>query len=192
MKQTRLIVILLVLVMALAITAVVAFAQGTPTPQVPGFGRSMMNGMGGMMGRGQMGSGMMGQGWQGGQMGPGMMNGMGGMMGNFNLLDIVAEQVGITADEVRDELATGISIAELAAKYDVDVQVIVDAALAQHQAALDAAVESGTMTPEQAATMQTMMASMLATRISQPWGAGHGGMNGPCPGMGAQGNVPNA
>ena len=161
MKQARLIVVLLVLVMALAITAVVAFAQGTPTPQVPGFGRSMMNGMG-------------------------------GMMGNFNLLDIVAEQVGITADEVRDELATGISIAELAAKYDVDVQVIVDAALAQHQAALDAAVESGTVTPEQAATMQPMMASMLATRISQPWGAGHGGMNGTCPGMGAQGNVPNA
>lgn len=182
MKQSRLIVVLLVLVMALAITAVVAFAQGAPMPQVPGFGP-------GMMGRGQMGSGMMGQ---GGHMGPGMMNGMGGMMDNFNLLDVVAEQVGLTADEVRDELATGISIADLAAKYDVDVQVIVDAALAQHQAALDAAVESGAMTPEQAATMQPMMASMLATRISQPWGAGHGGMNGPCPGMGVQGNVPNA
>ncbi len=190
MKQSRLIVVLLVLVVALAITAVLAFAQGAPVPQAPGFGPGMMGG--GMMGRGQMGSGMMGQGWQGGHMGPGMMNGMNGMMGNFNLIDIVAEQVGLTADEVRDELAPGISIADLAAKYDVDVQVIVDAALAQHQAALDAAVESGAMTPEQAATMQPMMASMLATRISQPWGAGHGRMNGPCPGMGAQGNVPNA
>lgn len=187
MKQSRLIVVLLVLMMALAITVVVAFAQGAPMPRVPGFGPSMMGG--GMMGRGQMGSGMMGQ---GGHMGPGMMNGMGGMMGNFNLLDVVAEQVGLTADEVRDELASGISIADLAAKYGVDVQIIVDAALAQHQAALDAAVESGAMTPEQAATMQSMMASMLATRISQPWGAGHGGMNGSCPGMGAQGNVPNA
>lgn len=187
MKQSRLIVLLLVLVMALAITAVVAFAQGAPAPQVPGFGPGMMGG--GMMGRGQMGSGMMGQ---GGRMGLGMMNGMSGMMGNFNLIDVVAEQVGLTADEVRDELATGISIADLAAKYEVDVQVIIDEALAQHQAALDAAVESGAMTPEQAATMQPMMASMLATRISQPWGAGHGGMNGTCPGMGAQGNVPNA
>lgn len=187
MKQSRLIVVLLVLAMALAITAVVAFAQGAPAPQVPGFGPGMMGG--GMMGRGQMGSGMMGQ---GGRMGPGMMNGMSGMMGNFNLIDVVAEQVGLTADEVRDELATGISIADLAAKYEVDVQVIIDEALAQHQAALDAAVESGAMTPEQAATMQPMMASMLATRISQPWGAGHGGMNGTCPGMGAQGNVPNA
>ena len=187
MKQTRLIVRLSVLVVALAITAVLAFAQGTPAPQVPGFGPGMM--AGGMMGRGQMGSGMM---EQGGHMGPGMMNGMSGMMGNFNLIDIVAEQVGITADEVRDELATGISIAELAAKYDVDVQLIVDAALAQHQTALDAAVESGTMTPEQAEAMQPMMASMLATRISQPWGAGHGGMEGPCPGMGAQANAPNA
>jgi len=187
MKQSRLIVVLLVLAMALAITAVVAFAQGAPAPQVPGFGPGMMGG--GMMGRGQMGSGMMGQ---GGRMGPGMMNGMSGMMGNFNLIDVVAEQVGLTADEVRDELATGISIADLAAKYEVDVQVIIDEALAQHQAALDVAVESGAMTPEQAATMQPMMASMLATRISQPWGAGHGGMNGTCPGMGAQGNVPNA
>lgn len=187
MKQTRLIVVLLVLVMALAITAVLAFAQGALTQQAPGFGPGMMGG--GMMGRGQMGSGMMGQ---GGRMGPGMMNGMSGMMGNFNLIDVVAEQVGLTADEVRDELATGISIADLAAKYEVDVQVIVTEALAQHQAALDAAVESGALTPEQAATMQPMMASMLATRISQPWGAGHGGMNGTCPGMGAQGNVPNA
>ena len=184
MKQARLIVVLLVLVMALAITAVMAFAQGAPMPHVPGFGPGMMGG--GMMGRGQMGSGMMGQ---GGHMGPGMMS---GMMGNLNLIDIVAEQVSITADEVRDELATGISIADLAAKYEVDVQVIVTEALAQHQAALDAAVESGALTPEQAATMQPMMASMLATRISQPWGAGHGGMNGTCPGMGAQGNVPNA
>src|SRR5690606_13544179 len=153
MKQSRLIVLLLVLVMALAITAVVAFAQGAPAPQVPGFGPGMMGG--GMMGRGQMGSGMMGQ---GGRMGPGMMNGMSGMMGNFNLIDVVAEQVGLTADEVRDELATGISIADLAAKYEVDVQVIVTEALAQHQAALDAAVESGALTPEQAATMQPMMA----------------------------------
>ena len=189
MKQTRLIVVLLVLAMALAITAVVAFAQGAPMSLVPGFGPGMMGG--GMMGRGQIGSGMMGQGWQGGQMGPGMMNGMSGMMGNFNLIDVVAEQVGITADEVRDELATGISITDLAAKYDVDVQVIVDAALVQHQTVLDAAVESGAMTPEQAATMQAMMTSMLPTRISQPWGAGHGGMNGPCPGMGTQGNTPN-
>ena len=187
MKQSRLIVLLLVLVMALAITAVVAFAQGAPAPQIPGFGPGMMGG--GMMGRGQMGSGMMGQ---GGRMGPGMMNGMSGMMGSFNLIDVVAEQVGLTADEVRDELATGISIADLAAKYEVDVQVIVTEALAQHQAALDAAVESGALTPEQAATMQTMMASMLAARISQPWSAEHGGMNGPCPGMDAQGNVPNA
>ena len=187
MKQSRLIVLLLVLVMALAITAVVAFAQGAPAPQIPGFGPGMMGG--GMMGRGQMGSGMMGQ---GGRMGPGMMNGMSGMMGSFNLIDVVAEQVGLTADEVRDELATGISIADLAAKYEVDVQVIVTEALAQHQAALDAAVESGALTPEQAATMQPMMASMLATRISQPWGAGHGGMNGSCPGMGAQGDAPNA
>ena len=79
MKQSRLIVLLLVLVMALAITAVVAFAQGAPAPQIPGFGPGMMGG--GMMGRGQMGSGMMGQ---GGRMGPGMMNGMSGMMGSFN------------------------------------------------------------------------------------------------------------
>jgi len=190
MKQSRLSVVLLVLVVALAITAVVALAQGAPVPQIPGFGPGMMGG--GMMGRGQMGSGMMGQGWQGGQMGPGMMNGMSGMMSNFNLIDVVAEEVGLTADEVRDELATGISIADLAAKYDVDVQVIVAEALAQHQAALDAAVASGALTPEQAATMQPMMASMLPTRLSQPGGAGHGGMNGPCPGMGAQGNTPNA
>lgn len=186
MKQSKLIVILLVLGMALAVTAVVAFAQGAPAPQAPGFGPGMMGR--GMMGRGQMGSGMMGQ---GGRMGSGMMNGMNGMIDNFNLIDIVAEQVGLTVDEVRGELATGISIADLAAKYDVDVQVIVDAALAQHQAALDVAVESGAMTPEQAGTMQPMMASMLATRISQPWGAGHGGMKGNCPGMSVQGNAPN-
>ena len=130
MKQSRLIVVLLVLVVALAITAVLAFAQGAPVPQVPGFGPGMMGG--GMMGRGQMGSGMMGQGWQGSQVGPGMMNGMGGMMGSFNLIDIVAEQLGVSKEQITretsfvndlgaDSLDTVELVMELEEEFDINI-----------------------------------------------------------------------
>lgn len=113
-------------------------------------------------------------------MGQGFGQGFGRtMMAGFSLVDVTAEALGLPVDEVLAELNAGLSIADLAAKYEADVQEIVDAALAQHEAALAAAVSAGTLTQEQADLMQEHMAGMIAWRVEQPWSAGgYGGMMG--------------
>jgi uncharacterized protein (DUF433 family) len=140
---------------------------------------------------GRMGPGMMGQ-WGDPEAVPehkpfrghGMFgHGMSG--GTSSLLDILAEQLGLTTDEVVDELSAGISIADLAENHNVDVQVIVDAFLAAHQEALSAAVENGRLTQEQADAMQEPMAEEIAERVNEPWTGSFGpdrGFRGGCPG----------
>jgi ATPase subunit of ABC transporter with duplicated ATPase domains len=157
---------------------------------------------------GRMGPGMMGH-WgdpesipedkpfgSHGMFGRGMFGG-----GTSSLLDILAEQLGLTLDEVVDELSAGISIADLAANHNVDVQVIVDAFLAAHQEALSAAVENGRLTQEQADAMQEHMAEQIAERVNEPWtgsygpgggfrgGCGGGGMGGRWNGSGSNGSA---
>ncbi len=164
MKYAKLIVIGIVVTAVLVFGAFSVLAQEGNQPPIPpiapGFGPGMMGGLqGGMMG-GQQGG--MGRGAHG------------GMMGGFSLVDVVAQTLNLTADEVWDELSTGISIADLAANYEVDAQVIIDAALVQHQAALDTAVAAGTLSQEQADWMQANMAAMITSRVNEPWGSMHG------------------
>lgn len=116
-----------------------------------------------------------------------------GMFGSSSsLLDILAEQLGLTVDEVVDELSAGITIADLAANHDVDLQVIVDAFLTAHQEALSAAVEDGRLTQEQADAMQEHMAEEIAERVNEPWTGSYGprgGFPGGCGGgMGGRWN----
>ncbi|MBP6469684.1 MAG: hypothetical protein KBE23_07250 [Chloroflexi bacterium] len=156
MKYAKLIVIGIVVTAVLVFGAFAVFAQegNQPTipPIAPGFGPGMMGGQQGGMGRGAHG----------------------GMMGGFSLLDVVAQTLNVTVDEIWDELSTGISIADLAAKYEVEAQVIIDAALVQHQTALDTAVAAGTLSQEQADGMQANMAAMITSRVNEPWGNMHG------------------
>jgi hypothetical protein len=134
---------------------------------------------GGMMnGSAMMNGAMMGG---NGIMGGGTMAGPGGTMNGRTLLDIVAEQLELTVERVAAELSAGISIAELAENHGVDGQVIVDAFLAERQAALDAAVEAGTFSQEQADLMAANMATTIQRRVEQPWSAGGNGA-GPCHG----------
>ncbi|MBE2198943.1 MAG: hypothetical protein IAE79_10060 [Anaerolinea sp.] len=164
MKHVKLVAIGLVLTAVLVVGAFTVLAQGdqpTIPPEVPDYGPGMM---------GRQHGGMMG-----GQHG-GMMGGQhGGMMGNFSLPGVAAQMLDMTVDEIQAELSAGISIADLAANHDVDAQTIIDEALAQHQAALDTAVANGTLTQEQADWMQANMATMIATRINEPWGTMSGG-----------------
>jgi uncharacterized protein (DUF433 family) len=114
-------------------------------------------------------------------------------MGGSSLLDIAAGQLGLTVDEVVDELSAGISIADLAANHNVDVQLIVDAYLAARQEALSTAVENGRLTQEQADAIQEHMAEEIAGYVNEPWTGSygpHGGFRGGCPdgGMGGRWN----
>jgi len=173
MKYIKLVVMGIVVTAVLVFGALAVLAQDNQPaipPIAPGHGPGMMGGQyGGMIG-GQQGG--MGRGNHG------------SVMGSFSLLDVVAQTLDLTVDEVWGELSTGISIAELAANHNVEAQVIIDAALIEHQVALDTAVAGGTLTQEQADFMQANMAAMITSRINQPWGSmhGNGGGSGGCHG----------
>jgi len=76
--------------------------------------------------------------------GPGMGHGRG------MHLEAAAEALGLTADELRTELQAGSSIANVAAAQGVDVQVVIDAMVAELQAHLDEEVAAGEHTQEEA------------------------------------------
>lgn len=66
-------------------------------------------------------------------------------------LDLIAETIGIEADDLRAALEDGQTIGEVAADNGVDASVVVDALVAEMETKLDEAVTDGRLTEEQAA-----------------------------------------
>ena len=56
---------------------------------------------------------------------------------------VVAEVIGIDAETLRDELRNGKSIADVSEENGVDVQVVIDALVADAQSHIDLAIEHG-------------------------------------------------
>ena len=80
-----------------------------------------------------------------GECGPGR----GGFFLGANL-DVAAEALGITEDELNDALRDGQTIAEVAAAQGVDVQTVIDALVAAATTRIDEAVADGDLTEEEA------------------------------------------
>ena len=101
----------------------------------------------------------------------------------FSLVDAAAEATGLTEDEVIAALQEGQTFAQIAEAQGVDSQALVDAFLADREAALEQAVADGWLTQEQADWMLAEMTEHVSERVTQPWtphssGAGrmgHGG-----------------
>lgn len=143
-RKRLLLGVLVIVALALGVGAVLAQGPDDTTPPVgPGYGP----GMGGH-GRG---------------FGPGYM------MNGYSLIEITADVLDMSVEDVYAELAQGISIADLAGDKTDE---IVAAALAAHKEALDEAVADGFLSEEQAAWMQSNMESMITTRVNQPWAPG--------------------
>jgi len=66
-------------------------------------------------------------------------------------LDLIAETIGIEADDLRAALEDGQTIGEVAADNGVDASVVVDALVAEMETKFDEAVTDGRLTEEQAA-----------------------------------------
>jgi polyhydroxyalkanoate synthesis regulator phasin len=66
-------------------------------------------------------------------------------------LDLIAETIGIDADDLRTALEDGQTIGEVAADNGVDASAVVDALVAEMETKLDEAVTDGRLTEEQAA-----------------------------------------
>ena len=125
-----------------------------------------------------------GVGMMGGGFGPGARVGAFGPGAEH---EAIASAVGVTSQQLWDARAAGKSVADLAKEKNVDLTKVVDAALAGHEAELDAAVKAGTLTQAQADAMKTLMRSHIESQFqttagSGPWGngmvGGHGMMGG--------------
>lgn len=105
-----------------------------------------------------------------GERGPGGPGGPGGHEGRFGRggphLDAAATALGITADELRTQLESGKTIAQVAADKGVPVQTVIDAVTADENAEIDAALAAGKITQAQADEMKANAAQHAADIVN--------------------------
>lgn len=109
-------------------------------------------------------------------------------------LDAAAESLGLTVEELRTELQGGSSIADVAAGQGVDVQVVIDAMVAEVKAHLDEEVASGEHTQEEADTKLAEATERITAMVNgeAPAGGFPGGPGGHGFGPGGPGELPEA
>ncbi len=110
-----------------------------------------------------------------------------GGFGHHVGLATAAETLGLTEDELRTQLQDGASLADVAAAQGVDVQVLIDALVAEAQAHLDEEVAEGDLDQAQADELAATLTEGITARVngeaSAFGGPGFGG-----PGMGGRGH----
>jgi hypothetical protein len=192
-KLWKILAIASIAVIVLAVGASYVFAQEAPeadTTVRPNFidedGDGICDFCGAVPGSGYGQSGMGGYGMHGGRGGWGW-----GMQGS-SLVVAAADVLDLTPEQVVNELSEGISVAQLALNHGAEPQDIVDAFLAEREAALQEAVDQGLITQEQADWMLDHMTEQVTENINEPWtGGGSGlgvrGQGGYGPGMMGQG-----
>jgi len=172
MKKFFLIGILVLLVGGAAFAAGTIFTAvraQTPDPSVDGFGPMMggRGGYGGMMGgRGSFGGGMMGGRWNGTDSTYGPMH--------EYMVDALADALGISSEELQGYIDDGQTPYQVALNLGFTAEEIPALFNEAHQAALDAAVEAGILTQEQADWMKEHM----QYRIENGFGSGRFGPGG--------------
>jgi hypothetical protein len=111
----------------------------------------------------------------------GFGRGMGGFLGGLgedNLLSIAADKLGMPLADLRTELQSGKTIADVAGEKGVDTQVIVDAAVAQLQTSLAQAVTNGSMTQTQADYALAQAKTRITNELNSAWHGFGGRMRG--------------
>jgi uncharacterized protein (DUF433 family) len=110
-------------------------------------------------------------------------------------LDVMADALGMTVDELRDALADGQTIAELAEAKGVALEDIAAALVAFHSEHLQQAVDNGLLTREEADAKLAEMEANTLERLESgefvgPVGPGGPGGFGGCGGPGGMGGGP--
>jgi len=97
-------------------------------------------------------------------------------------LDIVAETLGMTQEDLLAELQGGKTVAQVAEEKGVALDTIVEAVMAPRRQVLAEKVAQGELTQEQADTMLVQMQENITERLQQTWQPGEmmerGGMGG--------------
>jgi polyhydroxyalkanoate synthesis regulator phasin len=113
--------------------------------------------------------------------GPGFGFHFGGM--KEDKLGAAAKALGITADELIQDLRDGKSIADVAKAKNVDVSKVIDAIVSDAQSKLDAAVKDGDLTQDEANTLKSDLKNRITDLVNNagPFGERHfrGGDFGP-------------
>ncbi|MEM6280759.1 MAG: hypothetical protein AAF787_01085 [Chloroflexota bacterium] len=107
--------------------------------------------------------------------------------------ELVLEYTGLTHEELRDAVQNGSTLAELIEANGQSVDAFVDAAVAQAEERLDAAVEAGRLTADEAAEKAAQLETNIEARLNGTFernfdGEGRRGPrgNGPRGGAGAE------
>jgi hypothetical protein len=95
-------------------------------------------------------------------------------------LDSAAHALGITTDELKSDLAKGMSIADIAKSKNLDVNKVIDELVADATAKIDAAVKSGMLSQDRANTLKAAIRSAITAFVNSdlpkpPAGNGGGG-----------------
>ncbi len=86
-----------------------------------------------------------------------------------NPIDVLAEELDMTRDEIIAELADGMSIAEFAEAHNVALGTIVDTMVTDMEARLAQAVENGRMTQDEADERLANARENITARLQEPW-----------------------
>ncbi len=111
--------------------------------------------------------------------GPGREVGPGGRGGPGRGLEAAATALGMTQEELMTALQDGQTIAEIASSKGVDVQVVIEAMVADARAHLAEEVASGEITQEQADARLSGLTTRLNEMVNSAMPMGPGGPGGP-------------
>lgn len=100
-----------------------------------------------------------------GRRGPGHHKGPGGRLGGASS-EAVLDLLGIDAETLRAELRDGNSLADVAEANGVDTQAVIDAIVAEAQAKLDEALDSGKIDAEKAAEVAENIEDRVTARVN--------------------------
>jgi hypothetical protein len=81
--------------------------------------------------------------------------------------EVVADLIGIDADELLDSLRDGATIADVAAANAIDPQTVIDALVAEAESHLDLAVENGRLTEDEAADRLDQVTDRITQHVEE-------------------------
>lgn len=93
-------------------------------------------------------------------------------------LDAAATALGLDVDALRTQLADGSTLAEVATAQGIDVQVVIDAIVAESSAHLAEEVTEGDLTQAEADQLLADLTTSVTTLVNEGWTGGAGPMVG--------------
>ena len=109
------------------------------------------------------------------KMGPGGFGFVFGLPGVHDALDPIAKALGISTDELQNDLKNGQSIADIAKAQNVDLSKVVDAVMTEVQGRLDQMVKDNKLSQDQADRIEARLKERITDALNHGLPQGLGG-----------------